>query len=162
MAKPMKYELIAILTLQTEQDLALTVGKIEEMIKQAGGHPSTGRLMSRGKLVHPVNHERQGMHYAIPFEASNETLKAMGKSLKLVPGLLRVMTTRDSGIAALTAQAKAAPPRGWAKKEEPVTAPIETQSATADGAAEPVATVEEKKTLQDLDKQLSDILKENV
>ncbi|MEK7606919.1 MAG: 30S ribosomal protein S6 [Patescibacteria group bacterium] len=156
----MKYELITILTLQTEQDLALTVGKIEEMIKQAGGAPSTGRLMSRGKLVYPVRHERQGIHYAIPFESSHETLKTMEKSLKLVQGLLRVMVTKDEGIAALTAQAKAAPARGWAKKEEPATPAAEIQSAPAETPVAP--PVEEKKTLQDLDKQLSDILKESV
>lgn len=165
----MKYELLTILTLQAEQDLTVTVGKIEQMIKEAGGNPAAGHLMGRGKLVYPVKHERQGMHYAFPFESPANTLPALEKNLKLIPGLLRFMFTRDAEISRARAEAKAASAsRGWATKGE-TPAPAEAVPSAAPAAVTaPVAAEtsvpagEEKKTLEDLDKRLSDILKEGV
>lgn len=145
----MKYELIAILPLQTEEETKAAVSKLEELLKEQGATEVQGQLLNRGRLAYRIKQINQGQYWLLGFELAPEGIIALKQSLKLMGGVLRFDVVKAGLKVVVTTKEAPAPVRGWTKREEPVAVAAEET---------PKAVEADKPTLEDLDKRLNAIL----
>jgi ribosomal protein S6 len=146
------YELVTILPQQTENDLKEAVGEIEGFIKEVGGNVISSRLLSRGRLAYPVKNVRYGGHWVVYFETEPAKLAELKKNLQLYNGVVRFVVNQMAPVSIKPKEEKIAPSRGWAvRHEEPVV--VEQKKEIP---------AEEKSTLEELDKKLTEILEKEI
>jgi len=145
----MKYELLTILPLQTEEETKAVVSKLEELLKEQGAMETQSQSLGHGRLAYRVKKTNQGQHWLLKFESDPEKIIVLKQALKLVSGIMRFEIVKASKKIVVTKEAPA-PARGWTKREEP--APV---AVTEEAPKTPEA---DKPTLEDLDKRLNAIL----
>lgn len=146
----MKYELIAVLPLQTEEETQVVVSKLEGLLKEQGAMEVQGKSLNRGRLAYRVKKTNQGQHWLLGFELAPEGIMALKQAMKLMGGVLRFDVVKAGPKVVAVAKEAPAPAKGWTKREE-VAPAVVTEEA-------PKISEAEKPTLEDLDKRLNAIL----
>lgn len=145
------YELITIAPNLTDTEASQALERISKIIEDAECLvPSASKTSMRTRFAYPIKHVRQGLYHFIRFEAEPQKIKDLIKELKLVPEILRFRVEKIKLPREMPSSPIASPPareRGWTTREK------------TDLPATPI--LEEKKvTIEELDKKLEEILKE--
>ena len=95
-----KYELLYILPAQhTEVELKALSEKIRGIVSDHGGEVTEDHYMGRRKLAYPINHVRQGQYYLAIFNADKAIIQKLNSTLRLTSELLRhLIIRRDPSI----------------------------------------------------------------
>jgi small subunit ribosomal protein S6 len=153
----MNYELTVIIPLLTETETQDFLEKIKNLIQNSEGKIIDCRLLSKGRLAYPIKKVNQGQHYVFEFNIEKEKIKELEKNLKLLSGLLRFIIIRRRGkkeIISEKSKSTTSPLRGWTVKQEEKGGETQAETQKEPSPAKP--------TLEELDKKLSEILKDEV
>ncbi|MDD5039683.1 MAG: 30S ribosomal protein S6 [Patescibacteria group bacterium] len=142
------------------------VKKIQESIVQQGGRVTVTEEWGKRKLAYDIRHEKYGAYVLVEFDAESSLPKNLNATLKLMPELLRyqVLTKRVKTAQEVNAERmlrekivakRAAEQRVAAQEQAATAAPVEPPKPVSE---EPKK--ETKISLEDLDKKLDEILKE--
>lgn len=90
------YELMAILKpdLDTEA-LNKSISKVEGLIKKQGGTPKSINRLGRKKLAYEIKKEKEGIYNLFYFQAEPESIKEIGRVLKLDEDILRFLIVKQ-------------------------------------------------------------------
>ena len=157
------YELMVILSLKPEekkQEQAKT--KIIDMIKKMGGNITGAQNEFKKKLAYPIKQEKFGIYNLIELDIDRENIKKFESGMYLMPEILRFMVIQKK----LKSQAELEEEgrfrrRMEEKRKERVREPLPQKKEEV--KEEAAKTWKEKKiSLEDLDKKLDEILKEDI
>ncbi|MCM8811466.1 MAG: 30S ribosomal protein S6 [Candidatus Omnitrophica bacterium] len=95
-----KYELLFILkpTLQDDQTAAFQ-GQVSSAVSRAKGRILEGAVLGKRKLSYPIANAGEGIYLLVKCELEADQIAGLEKSLKVMDGVLRLLVTRDTGIA---------------------------------------------------------------
>ncbi|MFA6098004.1 MAG: 30S ribosomal protein S6 [Patescibacteria group bacterium] len=159
------YEFIFIISSKVEDSAHESVVKqMQDLIKNQGGSITKQENMGRKKFGYEIAHEAQGTYVLLEFDMETENLKKLEAGIKLVPGVLRhlIVKKRVKTEREVAREKKIQEKIDQAQAREFEQAKKETQKKEA-----PTVVVEKKSklpkiSLEDLDKKLDEILKEDV
>ncbi|MBT4722451.1 30S ribosomal protein S6 [Candidatus Falkowbacteria bacterium] len=175
------YELTYIVSIKyLENDLVKVGNQVKEILKEATAEITKEEDLGKRKLAYPIKHIHQGTYLVLEFDMPKENLKKVNDQLAITNEVLRhLIIKKKVRTAAEIAKEEAAKARlvkdkekEDAKEAEETKEKIEKQekAATETVKKEIAPSVEiastkkddKKSTLDDLDKKLDEILKDDV
>ncbi len=160
------YELVGLIPGNlAENEVEPILQKISDIIKNSGAEIKRQELIGRRKTAYAIQKMRHAYYFLIGFEHDSD-LKETEKKLKLHKNLLRYLITKTKPK---TAEEIAKEKKRMQKQEE--TAEIKTEKTISktqiDKPADSNKTIEEKTKekpvdLEQLDKKIDEILKEEI
>lgn len=149
------YELMLVVTPTIDdKGVEAITGKVIDLISHAGGRVTRQEILGRRKLAYEIKHEHFGIYVLIAFDIESREIKVFETKLKLMHELIRFLVLK----MVPRKQIKPAPRSVAEPKQAPQLFPGEQP-------VEPTAKRdyrESKISLEDLDKKLDEILKEDV
>jgi len=154
------YELLTILSIKlNEEEQKKAVEKVIDLIKKEGGQLIKNEDWGRRKLAYQIKHERHGYYFLLELDLLPDKISAIGKVLKLTPEILRYMIVQSKvRTEEEIAKEKRIKDRRIAEEEKK----LKEKIAAEEKPVEKKQAREKKISLEDLDKKLDEILKEDV
>jgi len=165
------YELAYIVPISyLEGDLQKVNDEVTAMIKQFGGTITMTEDMGKRRLAYPIKQIHQGSYFAVEFDMESEKAKEFEQKLKLKNEVLRYMIVKKKIKSAeeIAREAKIQEGLRTAKQEELTKIEAEEKASIKKNEDEVlVQSASAKKEankakLEDLDKKLDEILKDDV
>lgn len=171
------YELLYIVTSSADDKKLEEVNQqVSDFITQGGGSITKKDDWGKRRLAYEINHEKYGNYVLVEFDADQEMLKRLDASMRLMPELLRkIVVSKRVKSESEVAKEKQLKEKIEAKRAEKQRASEAAELAAAkedleeDLDKKPAETMKVKKEqkgekirLEDLDKKLDEILKEEV
>ncbi len=168
------YELLYVVTSSADDKKLKEVDQqVSDFITQSGGLITKKDDWGRRRLAYEINHEKYGNYVLMEIDADQEMLKKLDASMQLMPEVLRqIVVSKRVKTESEVAKEKQLKEKIEAKRaEKQRAAETEAQIASTKEVLEekPAETVEktkdakvEKISLEDLDKKLDEILKEEI
>jgi len=167
------YELLYIVTSSADDKKLEEVNqKISGFITQNDGSITKKDDWGKRKLAYVINHEKYGNYVLMEFDADREMLKKLDASMQLMPELLRqIVVSKRVKSESEVAKEKQLKEKIEAKRAEKQRAVETEERATTKEILEEKPTERTKNTkdakgekisLEDLDKKLDEILKEEI
>lgn len=164
------YEILCIFSVKfDEQALASAMKQVWEYFTKEGGTISIQENQGNQKLAYPIRHESSGVYVRAELDLETSQLAKVEHNLKLMPALLRYLIVKKKiKTAADLAEEKMV--REKIAEKKMVTLEKEKQAEFKETAAKEAAVKEKVKprekenkiSLEDLDKKLDEILKEEI
>ena len=154
------YELLLILSIKlSEEEQKKSLKGVLDLIKKEGGQVTKNEDWGKRKIAFQIKHERHGYYFLIELDLEPAKLKAIEKIFKLTPEILRytIVKSRIKTKEEIEKEERIKEKR-IAEEEEK----IKEKMAAEEKAVEKKPAREKKVSLEDLDKKLDEILKEDV
>ena len=147
-----KYELLLVLpgTLD-EKEAETRSNEVLAIVKEKDANAELSNL-GKTRLAYPVKQIRYGYFYTVVFSVESEDLKALQIKFGLMPDLLRAMITEYNE------KFSASQKISYAINEAGVTTASVSNEEVTEDIVEAPKKVEEKVSMQDIDKKLDEIL----
>lgn len=154
------YELLSVLSIKlNEEEQKKAVEKVIDLIKKEGGQVTKNEGWGRRKLAYQIKHERHGFYLLLEFDLMPNKLSVISKFLKLTPEILRYMMVQAKiRTEEEIAKERRIKERRIAEEEKK----LKEKIAAEEKPVEKKPAKEKKISLEDLDKKLDEILKEDV
>lgn len=154
------YELLSVLSIKlNEEEQKKAVEKVIDLIKKEGGQVTKNEDWGRRKLAYQIKHERHGFYLLLEFDLMPNKLSVISKFLKLTPEILRYMMVQAKiRTEEEIAKERRIKERRIAEEEKK----LKEKIAAEEKPVEKKPAKEKKISLEDLDKKLDEILKEDV
>lgn len=168
------YEILFIISSKVDDSqLEEVIKGVNEDITKLGGQVTKSESLGKQKLSYEIQHEQFSSYVLMEFDAEADAYKKLNSSLRMKPEILRHLVVKKHIKTASEVakeqriQEKAAARRVAEEKEaEEKEAPVETQKPPEEVPVEKKvvdkAKEDKKISLEDLDKKLDDILKEEI
>ncbi|MBU0598298.1 30S ribosomal protein S6 [Patescibacteria group bacterium] len=162
------YELLFIISLKKagEKSHEALVKKIQKVITDSGGSMVTLEDWGRRRLAYEINGEKFCNYILMEFEIENEHIKKITSAIKLMPEIIRhslvqkrIKSEKELAKEQRIKEKIAAKEEQEQEKEKEVAKPAVVEKKTEPEKPKPT---EPKISLEDLDKKLDDILKEEI
>lgn len=147
-----KYELLLVLPGTLDEKEAET--RSNEVLAAVKEKDANAELSNLGKtrLAYPIKQIRYGYFYTIIFSVESEDLKALQTKLGLIPDLLRAMVTEYNEKFSTSQKIS------YATNDVGVTTAAVEENEPVVGEEVTPKKVDEKVSMQDIDKKLDEIL----
>ena len=168
------YELLYVVTSSADDKKLEEVNQqVSDFITKNGGSITKKDDWGKRKLAYEINHEKYGNYVLVEFDADQEMLKKLDASMQLMPEVLRqIVVSKRVKSESEVAKEKQLKEKIEAKRaEKQRAAEVEERAAATKEVLEkkPAETVKETKeakgekiSLEDIDKKLDEILKEEI
>ena len=83
--------LVIVKSLGTEDELAKTVGRVEEAIKRLGGSIDSSRSFGRRRLAYRILRQTEGYYHLLDFQLPPEQLGELKRQFRLNETILRFL-----------------------------------------------------------------------
>ena len=153
----MHYELLYIIPAKySEKELQPVINQVIPLIKKAGGEILRDDNLGRKKLAYPIKHVHQGYYILVEFDLKPNQLKGLNKDLKLMPEVLRhlIVKTKPKPISQIIKRKPFLKPPVEEGKEERL---IKKEAPKEEREEE-----REKISIEELDKKIDELLKEDI
>lgn len=154
------YELTAISTNLSDTEIADFLERVKKIFAAHDAAIKSEAAPMRARFAYPIRKTQQGVYFFIRFSVIPGNVKAITRDLSLMPEMLRphidALSLQEGAKAAAApvgAMSTEKTAKGWTKREDLV-----TEEKSAEAAAPAEEKVEDKATLEDLDKRLGEIL----
>ncbi len=162
------YELFYIVSVKlTGDEQKVLLDKISGLVSVMGMTVTANKEVGRRKLSYPIKKEIQGNYFLMEFDGEQSKLKKLERELRLIPDILRFLLlkkhvkTQEEIEREQKIREKIEGKKREAERIELAKAK-EKVSATKSETVEKKNDDNKKISLEDLDKKLDDILKEEV
>lgn len=154
------YELLFILSIKlNEEGQKKVLGIVTDLIKKEGGEIIKSEGWGKRKLSFQVKHERHGYYYLIEFDLKKDKLDNVDRVLKLASEILRYLIVQaEVKTEEEIEKERRVRERRTAEEEKK----LKEKIAAEEKPEEKRPAREKKISLEDLDKKLDEILKEDV
>lgn len=148
-----------------QNELEQIIEKINKIVKDHGGEITNNSVFAKQKLAYPIKGVHQGVYLLVEFDAETQSVKKIDGILRLTNEVLRHMIvskkkmTPEEIAEEKERQAKIAE-KETKKKEEEIKKQVEEIKEEKETPKE--ASKKEKVSLEDLDKKLDEILKDDI
>ncbi|HHE65486.1 MAG TPA: 30S ribosomal protein S6 [Bacteroidetes bacterium] len=168
------YELLYIVTSSADDKKLEEVNqKVSDFITKSGGSITKKDDWGKRKLAYEINHEKYGNYVLMEFDADQEMLEKLDASMQLMSEVLRQIVVskrvKSESEVAKEKQLKEKIEAKRAEKKRVAEAAAQAEATTEDLGEKPAETKKETKeakgekiSLEDLDKKLDEILKEEI
>ncbi|MFH0779718.1 MAG: 30S ribosomal protein S6 [Parcubacteria group bacterium] len=169
-----RYELTYIVPIKyLDNELQTVISKVTKLVKDSQGSIAVDNVIGKQRLSYPINGVFQGTYVALEFEMPSGELKKIENQLKLMPEVLRFLVVKKRVKTAAESRREQQIQEKLRKDKEKELAKLEEENLSglkkieadeekAAEAAKPSANEKPKVSLEDLDKKLDEILKEDV
>lgn len=160
------YELYFIMTIRlSEEEQRDLLGKIDKLNSSLGFKTTISKEAGKRRLAFPIKKETQGNYYLIEFDGEQDQIKKLEKELRLMSGILRfvVLKKRVKTAEEIDQEQKIKEKIEGRKREaERAELALEQEKIQEEvkQEVEKKPDTSKKISLEDLDKKLDDILKE--
>lgn len=163
------YELCFIVSIKfLEDELQKVVSAVHELMEKFGGAITSEVNLGKQRLAYPIKQTHQGTYIAIEFDMEAELMKKLDNQLKLTPEILRHLIIKKR-VKTETEKAREAKIQdGLRRDKEEELAKAEKSVKEAVKKSEAAETAKEEKSapakasLEDLDKKLDELLKDDI
>ncbi len=167
------YELLYIIPVKfvgEEQEKIL--GKVAKIIKDQGCEITKDEILGKQRLAYPIKHIHQGIYVMVEFDGKQSAVNKINSTLKLTPEVLRFLVIKKKKLTpeqiAKQEQKKQALVREE-KKEKEAEIQKKVEEIKEDKKESPISKTKDDKdkkkgkvSLEDLDKKLDEILKDDI
>jgi len=165
------YELLYIIPVKfvgEEQEKIL--GKVAKIVKDQGCEITKDEILGKQRLAYPIKHVHQGVYVVVEFDGKQSAVSKINTTLKLTPEVLRFLIIKKKKLTAeeiakqeqrkqaLVQEEKKEKEAAIQKKVEE----IKEEKKEAPKVKEEKDKKKEKVSLEDLDKKLDEILKDDI
>jgi small subunit ribosomal protein S6 len=172
------YELTYIVSIKfIDDELQKVNSSVLELLKANKAEITKESVFGKQKLAYPINHIHQGTYMVMEFDLETENLKDVDTKIKLMPEILRHLIIKKKVKTAdeiehekkMKEKLEVAAQEIEKKEEETVKQKVEASEKAQAKPIEAVKKVEKPakkdatvKSLDDLDKKLDEILKDDI
>jgi small subunit ribosomal protein S6 len=164
------YELLYILPMKfTGEEQEKVMEKIAKIIKDQNCEITKNEIWGKRKLTYPIKHIHQGLYVVVEFDAKPAVIANLNQTFKLMPEILRhlIIVKKKLTEEELAEQEKRKEKiikKEKMEKEEEIQKQVEEIKGDEEQKAKPKTEKEkkEKVSLDDLDKKLDEILKDQI
>jgi len=162
------YELLYIIPVKfVGEEQEKVIEKVAKIVKDQGGEITKNEIFAKQKLAYSIRHVYQGVYVVVEFDSNKLAIKKINNILKLTPEVLRhlIVTKRKLTVAEVEAQEnkkQAIVKAEVEKKEEEIQKQVEEIKEEKPEEKKEAAPKKEKISLEDLDKKLDEILKDDI
>lgn len=157
------YELTAISTNLSDTEIADFLDRVKKIFATHGAEVKSEAAPMRARLSYPIRKIQQGVYFFIRFSVIPGKVKEITRDLSLMPEMLRphidalsLHEGKKAAAAPVGTMSTEKAAKGWTKRED---VGVNVEEKPADAAIPVVeAKVEDKATIEDLDKRLGEIL----
>lgn len=168
------YELLYIVSIKhIEDELQRVMEKVAKFIKDGSGEITLDNVLGQHRLAYPIKHITQGTYVVVEFNMAPAAVKKLDDQLKLSGEILRHFIVIKKVKTAAEIEREKTIKEKLRKDKEQELAAVEKQDklGVKRAAEQPIVGVDiktenkddkSKTALEDLDKKLDEILKEDV
>ncbi|MFA5134236.1 MAG: 30S ribosomal protein S6 [Patescibacteria group bacterium] len=168
------YEILFIVSSKVDDaQLEGVVKGVREEVTKLGGQITKSESLGKQKLAYEIKHQQFGTYVLMEFDAEGGAYRKLNGSLRLKPEIIRHLIVRkrvktasevakEQRIQEKAAERRAAEAREVEEQDRAAALPAEKKEPIAQRKAADRAKEEKKISLEDLDKKLDDILKEEI
>lgn len=170
------YELTYIVPIKyLDNELQAVISKVTKLVKDCQGSISLDNIIGKQRLAYPIDGVFQGTYVAVEFDMPSAELKKIEDQLKLMPEVLRSLVIKKRVKTAEETKREQQIQEKLRKDKEKELTKLEEDNKSGmkkmdqeQEVAKPVETAKvvsednSKASLEDLDKKLDEILKEEV
>lgn len=170
---PEHYELAYIVPIKyLDSELQAVITKVTKLVKDCHGVILHDNIIGKQRLAYPINGVFQGTYVAMEFDMPAGELKKIEDNLRLMPEVLRFLVIKKQVKTAAQIKREQQIQEKLRKDKEKELAKLEEENKSSlknieqqEKPAETVKSAVEEKTdvsLEDLDKKLDEILKDDI
>ncbi len=155
-----QYELTAISTNLSDTEIADFLDRVKKIFATHGAEVKSEAAPMRARLSYPIRKILQGVYFFIRFSVIPGKVKEINRDLSLMPEMLRphidalsLHEGKKAAAAPVGTMSTEKAAKGWTKRED-----VGKTEKPAEEAAPVEPKVEDKATMEDLDKRLGEIL----